>query len=194
MLKRLWIAALAALLVTLSLSGVALAATGTNLGVGNRFGKVTAIGTDRFTIENFAGKSKTILVNSSTRFYGINGVIKSFSAVRKNLWVEASGAIDAKRDLVAHAVILMASSEATGAWNHPRLYGKVTAVNAAGSAFTLTTKNREVTVTVNSGTKFVGKVSSLSLVKVGMNAAVAGMRVSHTALTATAVDAFTPTR
>jgi hypothetical protein len=136
----------------------------------NRFGEVTKISGDTVTFKSLGGEKKTFTVNSSTYYYGINGVVKSASDMKKGSLVNAIGSLVSSNKMVAAIVILFPSSTNTAIWNNSRDYGSVTKVDKNAKTFVLSGRKGKVTYTVDSNTDFQSNVDSLSELKKGMTA------------------------
>ena len=185
--KKILASSMIALLLALFITGDSLASFS-----GNRLGKVTILST-RVTIATLGGTTKTFLVSGSTRYFGINGVERSFSDLSKGRYVDAIGLVgwpDAPdSEMTASTVILLPSTIKTAEWNNPRDYGKVTSVNKPGNTFVLSGRYGSVTYHVNPSTDFVSNVSSINDLKQGMRALIAFNSTTHVVI---AIVAFVP--
>ncbi len=169
---------LALLIVALVPSGAGLAAASTTPVYGNRYGKVTAVAAGSITIKNLSGVEKTIVVSSTTRLYGVNGVKKTVADVKVGQWIFASGTVDnTARVLNANNIILVGVRYVSATyWDYPREFGTViSVVPEYGEFFMNTAMSGTVKVITDADTVFLTKkVKSVSKISEGMKAAVAG--------------------
>lgn len=168
-------------------------------------GKVTALGTNAFTITTGNGVSLSINVNAGTNYQGLSG----FSALAVNAMVEVDIQVEADGSLLAVRVEEQAAPNATG----QMLVGPVTAVTGSpATSFTMLVRQQingasstavgaQVTVTISGTTQFVlpgrftglvlqdavGEAFSASTLFAGQVVGVATSDLSGTSATAQAV-------
>jgi hypothetical protein len=135
-------------------------------------GKVSALGTNQFTLTNPEGLSVVIDVNSSTQYQGLSG----FSALAVGALVEADVQIESNATLLALRVEEQVPPNATA----ELLIGPVTAVTGSpATSFTqvvrqqvgpppTTTPIQQDTITVNGSTQFVLPGQFANLVTAGV--------------------------
>jgi len=173
MSKKLGLSLIAVLIVTMLTSSLALAAdtpAGAVSRPGSRIGMVATIGKNQFTLKNMAGAEKKILVDSSTRFVKINGDEQRFKSLGVGQWVIAFGTINERRELVAKIVLLAGPRINKGAWGHARTYGRVVSVDKKANTFRVNTQIGMMNFSVDSNTRYPGRVKSLGSLDAGMTA------------------------
>jgi len=148
----------------------------------NRFGEVTKISDDQVTFKSLGGEKKSFLVTNTTSYYGINGVVKSASDMKKGSLVNAIGALNSSSEMVASIVILFPSSTNTAIWNNSRDFGNVTKVDKNAGTFVLSGRKGKVTYKVDGNTAFQSKVKSLSALKKGMTVSLAYQEANNSLL------------
>ncbi len=160
---------------------------------GNRLGRITNISANQVTFTTLSGGTNMFLVSSSTRYYAINGLRRSYGNLVKGRYVDVVGQVgwpDAPGGVLsASTVILLPGSINPAQWNNARDYGKVTSVNKTGNSFVLAGRYGSVTYIVNSGTTFLGDIGSINDLKQGMRALIASNGSTHRVL---AIVAFWP--
>jgi hypothetical protein len=150
--------------------------------VSNRFGQVKSISNYTVTFQTLGGEKRTFLVTGATQYFGIKGVVRSASDMKKGSWVNAIGTLNASNQMVASIVILLPSSIDTSVWDNPRDFGTVTKVSVSASTFVLSGRNGKATYTVDSSTTFPSNVQSLSKLKRGMTVSLAYQETDSTLL------------
>lgn len=148
----------------------------------NRFGEVTKVSGDEVTFKSLGGEKKTFQVTSTTSYYGINGVVKSASDMKKGSLVNAIGSLASSNKMVASIVILFPSGTNTAIWNNSRDFGSVTKVDKNAGTFVLSGRKGKVTYTVDANTTFQSKVNSISKLKKGMTVSLAYQETNSTSL------------
>lgn len=153
------------------LANVALTAANSSSNAGsvsNRFGHVKSISDGLVTFQTLGGVKRTFLVTGATQYFGIKGVVRSASDMKKGSWVNAIGAINSSNAMVASTVILLPKSIDTSEWDYPRDFGTVAKVSVSVGTFALSGRNGKVTYAVDSSTHFLSNVQSLKELKRGM--------------------------
>jgi hypothetical protein len=183
--KKLLTACGITLLIALMVINSVLAAPASNLSssagsVSNRFGQVTSISNNTVTFRTLGGDKRTFLVTGATQYFGIKGVVRSASDMKKGSWVNAIGTLNASNQMVAATIILLPSSIDTSVWDNPRDFGAVTKVSVSASTFVLSGRNGKVTYTVDSNTNFPSNVQGLSKLKRGMTVSLAYQETDST--------------
>ncbi len=136
--------------------------------VSNRFGQVKSISDNLVTFQTLGGEKRTFLVTGATQYFGIKGVVRSASDMKKSSWVNAIGTLNSSNAMVASTVILLPKTIDTSEWDNPRDFGTVAKVSVSAGTFALSGRNGKVTYTVDSDTHFLSDVQSLSKLKRGM--------------------------
>ncbi len=184
-----------ALIISLIFSSTALAAEKTKtVTFGNRYGQVTAVSSSSITIENLNGVDKTILLTSTTKFWGVNGVKRSLSDVTSGAWIFASGTTSAGNLTANNIVLVGVKFTGKAFWNFPREFGTVISVDPTHGVFFMNTAmSGLVKVIVFDQTKFLSKnIKSVANISVGMKAVVAGPIQSNGFFLPQIVIAFKP--
>ena len=145
---------------------------------GSRIGMVATIGKNQFTLKNMAGAEKKILVDSSTRFVKINGDAQRFKNLGVGQWVIAFGTINEHRELVAKIVLLAGPRLNKGAWGYARTYGRVISVDEKTDTVWVNTQIGLMKFSLDSDTRYPGRVKSLGSLEAGMTAFLSYMRAS----------------
>jgi hypothetical protein len=142
-------------------------------------GQVTAISAGSISVNSLKGEALTFSIDTNTRFRsrdGGQGSDATIDDVKVGLWVtivpERQGlAQNSGAKPAARAVILLPKDLDPSQAQLVR--GRITSVDAAGSRFTVETRQGEpVTVLVDSSTIFKGQGTSLAELKAGMAAEV----------------------
>ncbi len=191
MLKKMFMAVLAAALMAAALGGAVLAEEAQPEGArrGITFhGQITALGESDFTLETQRG-TVTILVNEDTLYRAKDGVEITFADLEVERWVTGRAFRNEADELVAGGVVLLPEDFVPGVG----YAGEVTAVDAANSAFSLHTFNEEdLTFKVDANTVYRGEVSGLDDLEVGMKVGVYAHELDDGSLLARAVGAKPP--
>ena len=173
MSKKVTISLILTLVVAMLTSSLVLAAdssAGAIARPGSRIGMVETIGKNQFTLKNMAGAEKKILVGPTTRFIKINGDEQRFKNLGVGQWVIAFGTINESRELVAKIVIMGGASMNKGAWGGTRTYGSVISVDQKANTFRVNTQFGLMNFSVDSSTRYFGRVRSLQGLSAGMTA------------------------
>ncbi len=146
-----------------------------------RYGQVTSVSPRGFTIINLNKVSQTILVKSSTNFYGVDGRRRSLSYLTAGTWVFASGMNDSFINLAANDVVITGPLYTSGDyWNYPSEFGRVTSVDPASRVFSMNTAaSDQVNVIFYSRTVYRSQIKDIVAVNPGMQALVAGPTLSN---------------
>ncbi len=179
MTKKIAIPLIVALLVSLLVSGVALAADddpNAPSAFGGRisYGEVTEITADNFTVQTWRGGAFTYQVDENTRFRSSEIEEPGFGDMQVGYKVLVIARPDSDGLLTARIVALLPGDFDPSQWFGVRARGDVTAVDLAASTFTLhTPAGEDKTFTVVEHTRFIGQAASLEDLLVGWVAGVA---------------------
>ncbi len=166
MFRKILLPLLAAVLITLSVSGTALAAEGDGLDLVRARGEVIVVDppSGMFQIEKEDGTVLTFFVNEKTAFRGLDSL--------DEMQVGWKAGVVAREDDEGQlwAVLVLAGDPA----DLLKARGKVIDVNTAAGKFTIQTPDgEELRFFVDENTRFGGQISSLEDLEVGMGAGVA---------------------
>lgn len=145
---------------------------------GIRIGMITSVSQDEIILKNTAGKEKTILLSSTTKYIKINGVAKGWKDLSDGAWIIAVGTINENKELAANFIVLSPRKIHMGAWTTPRQFGSVASVNVTAGTLRLSTTNAFSTFHVDSRTRYFGMVKNLGALNAGMEVVISYRRSS----------------
>jgi hypothetical protein len=195
MLKKLSIALIAALLVSVSVAGVAAAQSDTppdSDGAGRlraARGQVTSIGDSFFTM-TVRRTEVTILVSDDTVFKNRDGSAANFGDLQVERWVLVTARRNEDGEFNARRVILMPEDFDPADLNLVKMAGEVEKINNGQNTFTITKLNGEsVTLSVDGKTRWLGALSELKDLEKGMKVGVVAQEQDDGSLLAKIVAA-----
>jgi hypothetical protein len=195
MFKKISIALIAALLFSVSITGIAAAQTDTppdNVGMGRlraALGQVTSIGEGFFTM-TARNTEVTILVIDDTVFKNRDGSDASFDDLGVDRWVLVTARRNADGDFVARRVVLMPEGFDPADLHLVRMAGEVDKINNGQDTFTITKLDGEsVTLNVDGHTRWLGALTELKDLEKGMKVGVVAKQQDDGSLLAKIVGA-----
>ncbi len=154
-------------------------------------GQVTRIGTADFTVKTKDGTEQTFTVDDSTRYRSKDKAELSFADLKTGQWVAVVTGRGLGASNLARFVVTLPEGLDPTQFEGAR--GKVSAVNPAGSQFTIENQQGQKTVvTVNAETVYRGEAGSLADLQVGMQAGVISKEMVGDGLVARVVRAGDP--
>lgn len=174
MSKKITLSLLITLVLTLLVSGIALADDEDSMaeqrGGRRSYGEVVSVDEETFTVQNPKGEEITFSVDENTRFRAPGEEEVTFADLEMGQKV----VVVASKDSLAKVVLLLPDDFEPGDRFSVRKRGEITAVDIDAGTFSLQTPNGEkVTFSVNENTRFKGQLESLDEMQVGWNAGVA---------------------
>ncbi len=154
---------------------------------GIRMGQITAIGDHQLTVKIASG-TKTVIVDDQTKYYNQAGQPLTFQDLQIGVWVIGKYTRN-NNQILAKSIVVLPQGFNPSAIND-RLRGTIVAIDQNSGAVTLRGPGgEEQAVILNQATTFLGKVQSLSDVKVGMAASVGAAKQSDGSLQAVIIFA-----
>lgn len=153
-------------------------------------GQITSLGEDEFTILTIKEETLTFLVNEDTRYRSREADALGFDSLATGQWVGVlapnAGAEGEAAKRIARLVVIL--PEDYDPSNILGAVGKVTEITAEAGKFTLETRAGEMLAVITSDeTRFMGGLSGLADLQVGMNVAVRGQKQEDGSLSARVV-------
>ena len=179
MIKKITVPLLAAILVSLLVSGAALASDGTiaaasTFGGRLAYGDVSEIAEDGFTVQSRRGGSFTYQINADTHFRSSEIEEPGFDDLQVGQKVLVAARPDSAGILTARVIILLPAGFDPAQKFDVRARGEVTAVDVDANTFSiLTPTGEDTTFSVDENTRFLGRAASLEGLQTGWTVGVA---------------------